>query len=480
VGGVKRGLKVENVFKNRAALEATGEAPLRRIVLDIAESTLRALDARRIIQGLLRLEGDLLRIGERAWDLTTKRRLLVVGAGKAGNAMARGVEDVLGDRVTQGLVIVKQREPGDDLARIELVTGGHPLPNQDGLAASRRLLELAHRATPDDLFISVISGGSSALMNCPLPGISLEDERQTTEALLKSGARILEINAVRRHISATNGGRLAKVVEDHGAEMINLIISDSLGARATVDPAQPVSHYGTPVAPDGTTLDDARMTLQKYELDERVPPAVAEFLRAAGPADETPKGFGKHVHHYVLERPANACDAARGAAAARGLASCTLTTVLEGESSAAGTFLACVAKEVALNGRPVPGPCLLIAGGETTTRIDGPCGQGGPSQELALGFALEVADRRGLCLCALDTDGSDGPTEFAGGLVDGTSVERARAKGWDAGQSLAAHDSSSILRAAGDAILTGNTGTNLCDLNLIYIERPPRCQATPL
>jgi len=411
-----------------------------------------------------------LRIGNRAWDLRTKRRVFVVGAGKAANAMAQGVEEVLGERITQGLVIVKRREPGDNLTRIELVTGGHPLPNQDGLAASRRLLEIAHRAATDDLFISVISGGSSALMNSPLPGISLEDERQVTEALLKSGARILEINAVRRHISATNGGRLAKAIEDQGAEMINLIISDSLGARPTVEPAQPVCHYGTPVAPDGTTVQDARNALEKYGLSGRVPPAVVNFLRAAGPADETPKGFGERIHHYVLERPANACEAASRAAAAMGLTSCVLTTVLEGESSAAGGFLACIAKEVGLNGRPAPAPCLLIAGGETTTRIEGPCGEGGPSQELALGFALEAAGRRGVCLCALDTDGSDGPTEFAGGLVDGTSVERARARGLDACQALSAHDSSTVLRAAGDAVLTGNTGTNVCDLNLVYIE----------
>jgi glycerate-2-kinase len=461
------------MITNRAALEATGEAALRRVVLDILESTLQALDARRIIRNVLRLEGDLLRIGERTWDLRTKRRVFVVGAGKAGNAMAQGVEEVLMERITQGLVIVKQREPGDKLTRIELITGGHPLPNQDGLAASRRLLEIAHRATPDDLFISVISGGSSALMNCPLPGISLEDERQVTEALLKSGARILEINAVRRHISATNGGRLAKTIEDQGAELINLIISDSLGARPTVEPAQPVCHYGTPVAPDGTTLQDARKALEKYGLCGRVPAAVVDFLNAAGLADETPKSFGEHIHHYVLERPANACEAASRAAAERGLACCILTTVLEGESSAAGGFLACIAKEVGLNGRPAPAPCLLIAGGETTTRIEGPCGEGGPSQELALGFALEAAGRHGVCLCALDTDGSDGPTEVAGGLVDGTTVERARAKGLNAYHSLSAHDSSTVLRAVGDAVLTGNTGTNVCDLNLVYIEGTP-------
>jgi len=457
------------MIKNRAALETVGDVPARKVVLEIMETTLRALDAHRILRGLLRVEGDTLRIGERRWDLRSKRRVIVVGAGKAANAMARAVEEALGDRISEGLVIVKQREPGDGLSRIELAVGGHPIPNEDGLAASRRILAIADRAAPEDLFLSVISGGSSALMNCPLPGISLEDERRMTEMLLKSGARILEINAVRRHISATNGGRLAQIIEARGAEMINLIISDSLGAKPTVDPAEPVRHFGTPVAPDGTTLDDARHAVEKYRLNGRIPRAILDFLRGATSRDETPKTFGERVHQYVLERPANACVAANRAAEARGLRACILTTVLEGESSAAGIVLACVAKEVALNSQPISAPGVLIAGGETTTRIEGPSGEGGPSQELALGFVTEIADRRGVCLCALDTDGTDGPTPIAGGLVDGTTAARARAKGLDPHRSLLAHDSSTVLRAVDDAVVTGNTGTNVCDLNVIYI-----------
>jgi glycerate-2-kinase len=457
-------------IKNRAALEAVGDVPARKAVLEIMEATLQALDSHRIIRGLLRVEGDTLWIGRCRWNLASKRRVIVVGAGKAANAMARAVEEALGDRISEGLVIVKQREPGDVLSRIELAAGGHPIPNEDGFAASRRILEIAHRAAPDDLFLSVISGGSSALMNCPLPGISLEDEQRVTGMLLKSGARVLEINAVRRHISATNGGRLAQIIEARGAEMINLIISDSLGAKPTVDPAEPVRHFGTPVAPDGTTFQDARNAIKKYRLNGRIPRAILDFLWNATAQGETPKVFGERIHHYVLERPANACVAAKRAVEERGLHACVLTTVLEGESSAAGTFLACIAKEVALNRQPLPAPCFLIAGGETTTSIEGPAGEGGPSQELALGFAAEIAGRFGVCLCALDTDGTDGPTHIAGGLVDGTTAARVKAKGLDPYQSLLAHDSSTVLRAVDDAVVTGNTGTNVCDLNVIYVS----------
>jgi glycerate-2-kinase len=461
------------IIKNRASLEAAGDLPARKMVLEIMEAALRDLNAHEIIRRLVRVEGDTLRIGNRCWGLAN-RRVIVLGAGKAANAMARGVEEALGDRISEGLVIVKQLEPDDVCSRVELAVGGHPLPNADGLRASRRILEIARRATPEDLFVSVISGGSSALMSCPRDGISLEDERQVTDMLLKTGASILEINAVRRHISATNGGRLAQIVEARGAEMINLIISDSLGAKPTTNLAEPVRFLGTPVAPDGTTLHGARATIDKYRLSERIPRAIRDFLWNATPCDETPKTFGDRIHQYVLERPANACLAVKRAAGERNLSSFVLTTTLEGESSGAGGFLGCIAREATLNGQPVTAPCLLIAGGETTTRIDGPAGEGGPSQELALGFAGAVAGRSGVCLCALDTDGTDGPTQIAGGLVDGTTAARARAKGFDLFQSLLDHDSSPVLRAVGDAVVTGNTGTNVCDLNVVYISGEKR------
>ncbi len=458
-------------IKNREKLLSLGDAVSRRVVLEIMEASLQSLDSFHVIKNCLRYEGGILRIGNREWDLSLKRRLFVVGAGKAGNSMAKGVEDTLGDRISEGLVIVKQMDEEDRLHRIEIAEGGHPFPNEKGLLASRRILDMVDQATSDDLFISVISGGSSSLMSCALSGITLEEERKLTEELLKSSARIIEMNAVRRHISAITGGRLAQRIDSKGAEMINLIVYDVVGEKPTTDPAKPVQFYGTPVAPDTTTLQDARNVIEKYNLAARIPRSIVEYLKKDDPAKETPKVLSHRIHHFVLQRPADACEAAKRAAEEGGVPGYVLTTLLEGESSQAGTFLACVAKEIALNHRPIPPPCVLIAGGETTTRIDGPSGLGGPSQELALSFSLEIAGLKGFAIGAVDTDGTDGPTDIAGGITDGTTVERARLKGLNVYACLRAHDSYHGFKILGDEIITGNTGTNLCDLNVIYISK---------
>ena len=456
-------------IKNRDQLLSQGDLESREVVLGILEDSLQQLDSYRILRKMLHLEGSVLRIGDHRWDLQKRRRVFVVGAGKACNAMARAVEDTIGERIFGGHVIVKGLEDSDNLGRIELTEGGHPFPNEDGLKATLRMLRIVEEAGPGDLFIGLISGGSSALMNCPVAGITMEEEREATEALLKSGARILEINAVRRHISATNGGRLAQKIEARGAEMINLIVSDSVGKRPTADRTRPETFYGTPVAPDGTTLEDARKVLERYGLSSRIPRSIVEYLRLDSRDRETPKSFSDSIRHYIIARPADACEAAKQAAEKRGLAGFVLTTLLEGESREAGTFLAAVAKEIALNHRPIAPPCVLIAGGETTSKIDGEGGLGGPSQELALSFSLEVAGQKRFCIGAVDTDGTDGPTEIAGGVGDGTSVERAGEKGLNIHESLRFHDSSTLLKTLGDEIVTGNTGTNVCDLNAIYI-----------
>ena len=458
-------------IKNRERLLAHGERESRRIVLEVLEATLQSLDAYHRIKTLLKWDGSTLSIGENHWDFRQKRRIYVIGAGKACNAMARAVDEILGDRITEGLVIVKGIEPEDTLKHIELVTGGHPLPNHEGWKASQRILDLVNQSTPDDLFIVMISGGSSALMSCPVEGITLEDERIITDQLLKSSARILEINAIRRHVSETNGGRLAQKIEAKGAEMINLIISDSVGDRPTLDPGKPVPFFGTPVAPDGTTLEEARHVLKKYDLLSKAPPSIVDYLKTSDPYRETPKSFGNRIYHFVMGGCADSCQAAKGAAEERGIPGLILTTFLQGESREAGTFLASVAREIALNHRPIHPPCLLIASGETTTKVEGASGQGGPSQELALGFALEISDLKGICVAAMDTDGTDGPTEIAGGIGDSSTRERAERKDLDIYESLLIHDSSTVLRVLEDEIMTGNTGTNVCDLNVIYIPQ---------
>jgi glycerate 2-kinase len=458
-------MKIKNVHK----LIAAGDISARKVVLDVTEATLEALDSYHVITKLMDLDGDTLRIGKNFWNIGGKRRVYVIGAGKACYSMARAVENKLGDRINEGLVIVKQKETGDRLEKIRLIEGGHPTPNKNGFLASKQILDMVEDATQDDLFIGLISGGSSALMSFPIPGITLEDEIQLTEELLNSGARIQEINSVRRHISETNGGRLAQKVEEKGAEMINLIISDVVGEKHTLHPDKPVDFFGTPVAPDNTTLRDARNMLKKYDLHSRIPMSVVQFLEDEDPKRETPKSLGERIHHFVIQRPADACQAAQNAAKKLGHSAFILTTLLEGDSRQAGIFLACVAKELTLNHRPFSPPCILIAGGETTTRVDEKSGQGGPSQELALGFSLEVSNMNGISIVAIDTDGTDGPTEIAGGTADGATEERAREKGFDVHKYLKIHDSSGVLRALNDEVYTGNTGTNVCDLNIVYI-----------
>lgn len=458
-------MKIKNVDK----LLSEGDTTARKVVLEIIDSSLQALDSYPLIRSLVAVSGDKLRIGSKEWDLSSRRRIFVIGAGKACNTMARALEDVLGERIYKGLVIVKNREPGDELQRIEIVVGGHPIPNEAGLRATHRILKMVEEATPEDLFIGLISGGSSALMSCPVPEIPFEDEVKLTEELLKCGARILEINALRRHISQTNGGRLAQRIESKGAEMVNLIISDSVGRKANLNPSKPAKFFGTPVAPDGTTLEDARGVIKKYDLQSRIPRSILEYLQGNEPRKETPKSFSSLIHHFVIESPSDACRVAESVSKKFGLKSLILTTLLEGESREAGIFLSAIAKEVILNHRPIPPPCVLIAGGETTTRVEGELCGGGPSQELALGFAIEVSGKKGVCIGAVDTDGTDGPTDIAGALADGTTVKRAMEKGLDPYEILKQHESYKLVKAIGDGIITGNTGTNVCDLNVIYI-----------
>jgi len=258
-------------IKNRDSVITQGDAACREPMVAVLEETLDALDSYRAIANLLRLDGSILRIGDRRWDLRKKRHVWVVGAGKAGNAMARAVEKALGQWISGGMVIVKSMEDGDRLHRIDLAVGGHPLPNRDGFLATKRILELVDAASPEDLFVGLISGGSSALMNHPVRGVALADELEVTRLLLERGARILELNAVRRHISETNGGRLAERIEKRGAEMINIVISDSVGDRPTIDPTRPAMFFGTPVAPDRTSIQDARQVLRRYDLLTKAP-----------------------------------------------------------------------------------------------------------------------------------------------------------------------------------------------------------------
>ena len=226
---------MQKKIKNREALLSHGDINGRKIVLDITEKTLQHLDAYERIKSIAHMEGDTLCIGSRRWDLSKKRNVYLLGAGKACDHMAMAVDEILGDHLTRGIAIVKIKEDTDVFRKTDVYVGGHPLPNEEGLRACKEIIKLVDSANEDDLFIVVISGGSSALMSCPIEGITLQDEIDTTDVMLKSGAGIYEINAIRRHISAMNGGMLAKRIRERGAELIGFGISDAVGTPATGD-----------------------------------------------------------------------------------------------------------------------------------------------------------------------------------------------------------------------------------------------------
>ncbi len=463
---------MEQKIRNREALLSCGDAEGRRIVLEVAEKTLQRLDARERIRSIAHMEGDVLCIGKRRWDLARKRHVYLLGAGKACNHMAMAMDELLGDHLTRGIAIVKSSEPTDVFCRTEVFVGGHPLPNEEGLRACREILKLVDGAGAEDLFIVVISGGSSALMSCPVEGITLQDEIDATDVLLKSGAGILEINAIRRHISQMNGGMLAKRIAARGAELIGFGISDAVGTPATGDIGEPYAAYrGTPMGPDQTTLADARRVIRDYHLEDRLPKSVVDYLMHVGEEGETPKSFPRNTY-FLLNSLPDSCRCAKAAAESMGLPAVILSSFLEGEAADAGTMLASVAREIQQHGNPVQAPCVLLASGEVTTKIPDSAaitGHGGPGQELTCSFALSAEKIPGCALLSIDSEGTDGTTPAAGGLTDSQSFRTARERGVDLHAALRGHACYEALTAIDGSILTGNTGTNLCDLHILYV-----------
>jgi hydroxypyruvate reductase len=419
------------------------------------------VDAYAVTARALRRQGNTLFVNKRAILLPAGARVIVVGAGKACAPMARVTEDVLGDRITSGLVVVKTGYTAP-LRRIALREATHPLPGPAGEAAAAEILEMVSGLSPDDLVICLISGGGSALLPLPLEGLTLEDKVRTTDLLLRSGADITEMNTVRKHLSRIKGGRLARAASP--ASVVTFLISDIVGS-----PLDAIA--SGPTVADPTTYADALAILAKYRLTEQVPPAVLTALRrgAAGELAETPKpGDPAFACSYtaVVADNRTAARAAAAEAERLGYHAMLLSTYVEGEAREVGRVLAGIAREVAASGQPVSRPACLVAAGETTVTVTGG-GRGGRNQEVALSAARGLAGVRATLLVSFATDGTDGPTDAAGGVADGTTVERGRAAGLDAARHLAANDAYPFLDAVGDLIRIGPTNTNVNDLMLI-------------
>lgn len=461
-------------IKNYNDLIQSGDVESRKIVLDITEKTLQRLDAGERIRSIMHREGAFLHIGEKVWDLSKKRHVYMIGAGKACNAMTMAVDEILGDYLTQGYAIVKIPEETDIYRHTKVYVGGHPIPNEEGLRACEEILSVVDCAGKDDLFITLMSGGSSALMSCPIPGVTLEDEKKTTDILLKSGAGIMEINAVRRHISQMNGGNLAKRIRAVGAEMIGFSIFDVVGYPPTDDISVPYPHLtGTPIGADDTTLEEARRVITDYNLKERLPKNVVDYLMNCGPEGETVKDFPEFTYYGINSLP-DSCRYAKEIAEDMGIPAMIFSSFLEGESRDVGTVFASLAREIQAYGNPMKAPCVIISAGETTTKIiDNSVikGHGGPGQELTAGFALSAYKAPGACMLSIDSEGTDGTTPIAGGITDSKTYEYSVEKDVNIYDALRGHACYEALKELNGDVLTGNTGTNVCDFNLLYIPK---------
>ena len=433
---------------------------LRAAARAILDAAIAAGDARRLTREALAPSRGPLTVGNRAIDLARVRRVLIVGAGKASGAMAEAAEEVLGDRVAGGLVAVKAAQ-GARTRRVRVVEAGHPLPDARGEAAAVEILGIAAAAGADDLVLCLVSGGGSALLPLPVSGLALEEKQRVTRLLLEAGATINELNAVRKHLSRLKGGQLARAAVP--APVVALLLSDVIG-----DPLDVIA--SGPTAPDPTTFGDALAVLDGFDLRSRAPAAARSYLEAGarGERSETPKPGDPvfdRVSNVVIGNNELVAAAAAAEARRRGYAPVVLTRSLQGEAREVARAFVAVLEEVARSGRPVGRPACVIAAGETTVTVRG-AGKGGRCQEFCLALAARVASFPDVLVLGAGTDGTDGPTEAAGALVDWTTLARGRARGLDARAFLADNDAYAFFAALGDLVTTGPTGTNLMDLYL--------------
>ena len=436
---------------------------LRLVARSIVDAALSAVDPIAAMRQHVAVRGSALVFGESTVDLNAFERVFVIGAGKAGASMAAALEEMLDDRIVVGEVIVKDGHT-TPLRLLRLHEASHPVPDQRGVRATEAVLDLVGHAGCRDLVVCLLSGGGSALLVRPVDGVSLQDLQATTEALLACGGDIVEINVLRKHLSAVKGGQLARLAQP--ATLISLIVSDVVG-----DPLDAIA--SGPTAPDPTTFGDCLRVLQRYQLVGRVPASVRRHLEAgaAGRRPETPKPgdpmFAK-VSNLVIANIDQAVRAAALEAAELGFEPCVLSTAMEGEAREVARVHVAIAREIRRTGRPVAAPACVLSGGEPTVTLRG-TGKGGRNQEFVLAAALDLVGEENVLVGSIGTDGTDGPTEAAGAWADGQSVALGAAKGLDARAYLDNNDSYAYLTGIDALVITGPTGTNVMDLRLLLV-----------
>lgn len=452
--------------------ESPSDGDLRAQAASIFMAGVERADPLRLIERCLSLDGErlIVRSGtvEKSWYLSAYRRILLVGFGKASARMALGIERLLGNRITSGLVVTKSGQL-EMLSRVRLLEAAHPVPDERSEEAARLMLELAEGAGKDCLVLNCVSGGGSALLCAPAFGLGLDEKRELCSLLLASGAPIGDVNCVRKHLSLVKGGRLARAF--HPAEVVNLILSDVMGDDlATI--------ASGPTVPDPTTWAEAFAILERYALLDKLSSSLRRVFEegAAGRLPETPKpgdpSFASSSNILIGSNYLSLL-AAREKAESLGFAPLILSTRLEAESRELGRVFEDIAADIRARSLPLAPPACVIAGGESTVTLRGR-GKGGRNQEMALSFldaAMDASlDLSGIAFLSGATDGSDGPTDAAGGLIDRSTLEACSAAGLDAKAALAENGSYFFLKAAGALFSTGPTNTNVCDIQVVLVR----------
>jgi len=447
----------------------------------IMAAAIQSVEPGAAVAQYMRLEDERLIISEQVYNLNKYRRIFLIGAGKAGAPMAGTAAEILGRRLNESIIIVKEGHTGSYILHdvdygktinahapehtvvIRILEAGHPLPDERGVIGAQQIEDLLSGTQPDDLVICLISGGGSALLVSPSPGITLDDMQELTTYLLACGANINEINTLRKHLDRVKGGGLAGMAAP--AAVATLILSDVIG-----DPLDVIA--SGPTVPDPSTYEQAYQILEKYDLLGRVPRSITTHLKKGqrGELPETPKPgdpLFERVQNVIIGSNIQAARAAVNQAQKEGLHTLLLTTWLQGEARQAGRFLAAVGHQINADNQPVVRPACVVVGGETTVTIKGD-GLGGRNQEMALGAVSGFDGLPDSALITLATDGGDGPTDAAGAVVTGETQYQAHQMGFSPDDFLARNDSYNFFEPLGDLLKPGPTHTNVNDLALLF------------
>lgn len=432
---------------------------LKEDALNIVNSALVAVNPFNETKKRIKLVNDNLEIDSLKIDISKKRYIYVMGGGKAAYLVAKALEEIIKERITKGLIVLKEGYKGS-LGKIKVRTGSHPIPNHAGFEGAKEIMELAKETDEKDLIFWINTGGISALAPYPIDAINFEEKKMINKLLLTSGANIKEINTVRSHLSKIKGGKLALALLP--SEIINLIVSDNPGDPMNVGPT----------GLDNTTFDEAVSVLKYYNLWEKIPEGAKKHLSDSGVESETPKSFGElqsKIHTFMLVNNRMACLGAVKEAEKKGYNTLFLSSCIEGESKEVAKVHIAIAKEILNSGDPIKKPACIISGGETVVTVKGD-GKGGSNLEFSLASAIEIEKLPNIVVVSLGTDGTDGPTDAAGAIVDFETSLRAKNNGINPKDYLQNNDSYNFFKLTKELIFTGHTGTNVMDIRIILIK----------